>query len=169
MRLAPTAFTCTKISRQTIRGPSGKVVSGVGPNEYMKSIGKFRIHSSRGRHIMRENHITHLVEIPIGGHDGFTWNRLHAEREEICETLLTEPTYIERQILQSRLRKVDDALDRLMSGAYGYCSRCGRAIESVKLEIDPAVALCRACRNPKASLDVSEKEQSESAEVLLET
>jgi len=118
---------------------------------------------------MRENHITHLVEIPIGGHDGFTWNRLHAEREEICETLLTEPTYIERQILQSRLRKVDDALDRLMSGAYGYCSRCGPAIESVKLEIDPAVALCRDCRNPKASLDVSEKEQSESAEVLLET
>lgn len=119
---------------------------------------------------MREERTIHLGEIPIGGKDGFVWNRLHGEREEICETLLTEPSYIERQIMQSRLRKVDDALDRLMSGSYGFCSRCGREIESVKLEIDPAVALCRNCRNPKRSSTViSEQEQSETDEVLLES
>jgi hypothetical protein len=25
-----------------------------------------------------------LAEIPLGGHDGFTWNLLHGEREDIC-------------------------------------------------------------------------------------
>jgi hypothetical protein len=56
---------------------------------------------------MREERTIHLVEIPIGGKDGFVWNRLHEEREEICESLLKEATYVERQILQTRLRKLD--------------------------------------------------------------
>ena len=48
-------------------------------------------------------------------------------------------------MLQTRLRKVDDALDRVMSGSYGNCSKCGRAIDDSKLEIDPALALCLVC------------------------
>lgn len=120
---------------------------------------------------MRENQITHLVDIPIGGKDGFTWNRLHVEREEICESLLKEATYIGRQILQTRLRKVDDALDRLMAGSYGHCSKCGRDIETAKLEIDPALALCRGCRLPKtrAAFSAEEQEKSVSNDVLLES
>ena len=72
---------------------------------------------------MREERTIHLVEVPIGGKDGFVWNRLHGEREDICEALLIEVTQGRREILQSRLRKLDDALDRLMSGAYGHCSK----------------------------------------------
>ena len=34
---------------------------------------------------MSENRTIHLIEIPIGGKGGFTWNRLHSEREDICE------------------------------------------------------------------------------------
>ena len=34
---------------------------------------------------MSENRTIHLVEIPIGGKAGFIWNRLHGEREDICE------------------------------------------------------------------------------------
>ena len=120
---------------------------------------------------MRENQITHLVDIPIGGKDGFTWNRLHVEREQICESLLKDTTYIGRQILQTRLRKVDDALDRLMAGSYGHCSKCGREIENTKLEIDPALALCRGCRLPKtgAAISAQEQEESVSNDVLLES
>ena len=70
---------------------------------------------------MRENQITHLVDIPIGGKDGFTWNRLHVEREQICESLLKDTTYIGRQILQKRLRKVYDPIDRFMAGSKGQC------------------------------------------------
>jgi hypothetical protein len=97
---------------------------------------------------MNENRTIHLVDIPIGGESGLIWNRLHAEREEICETLLKQHsriTYERRQWLQARLRKVDDALDRLMSGSYGNCSKCGQAIDDTRLEIDPALALCLSC------------------------
>ena len=69
---------------------------------------------------MREEQSIHLAEIPIGGQAGFVWNRLHGEREEICEALVKEETDGRRKILQTRLRKVDDALDRLMSGSYGH-------------------------------------------------
>lgn len=62
---------------------------------------------------MNQNPI-HLIEVPIGGKDGFVWNRLHEEREEICEALLKNPKS-GRELLQLRLRKLDDALDRLMS------------------------------------------------------
>jgi len=65
---------------------------------------------------MNENHTIKLVEIPIGGQGGFTWNRLHGEREDICEALLKDQTDDRKESLQSRLRKVDDALDRIMSG-----------------------------------------------------
>jgi len=62
---------------------------------------------------MREERTVHLAEIPIGGNDGLVWNRLHGEREEICERLLKEPASSGRHILETRLRKVDDALDRV--------------------------------------------------------
>ena len=39
---------------------------------------------------MNEKRTIHLVEIPIGGKAGFVWNRLHGEREDICEALLKD-------------------------------------------------------------------------------
>jgi RNA polymerase-binding transcription factor DksA len=118
---------------------------------------------------MREERTIHLVEVPIGGKDGFVWNRLHGEREDICEALLIEVTQGRREILQSRLRKLDDALDRLMSGAYGHCSKCGRAIENDKLEIDPAVALCGNCRPHKPAAAAFEANEKNSDDVSLES
>jgi len=72
---------------------------------------------------MREERTIHLVEVPIGGKDGFTWNLLHGEREEICETLVKEETESKRHILQARLRRIDDELDRLMSASFGGSTR----------------------------------------------
>lgn len=112
---------------------------------------------------MNTNARTHLVEVPIGGNGGEVWNRLHSEREDICEALLkdsqvkfgvtggadapndssTESWH--RELLQARLRKIDDALDRLMSGSYGNCSKCGKWIEDTKLAFDPAIAFCLSC------------------------
>ena len=66
---------------------------------------------------MREERNIHLAEVPIGGKDGFVWNRLHGEREELCEALVKEETEDKRHILQARLRSIDDALDRMMSGS----------------------------------------------------
>lgn len=107
-----------------------------------------------------------LAEVPTKGNDGFVWNRLHSEREDICEALLkvSQPDhYVEageqmmitagmggaiawhRELLQARLRKVDDALDRLMSGSYGECSKCGKWIEDTKLDFDAAIEFCLEC------------------------
>jgi len=97
---------------------------------------------------MNENRTIKLVEIPIGGGDGFIWNRLHAEREEICEAILKDGRLNDgdrKEWLQARLRRVDDAIDRLMSGSYGNCSKCGQAIGETRLDIDPALALCLNC------------------------
>ena len=122
---------------------------------------------------MNENRTIHLVEIPIGGKSGFIWNRLHGEREDICEALLKDsgPYFVERQqVLQARLRKVDDALDRLMAGSYGNCSKCGSAIDDTRLDIDPALALCLDCwsREPTVSSE-PEHDVSEINELLLES
>src|SRR5215203_1938135 len=85
---------------------------------------------------------------------GFVWNRLHEEREEICEALLKDPGPVSERsdkvnerkgALQERLRNIDDALDRLMSGSYGNCSECGRSIDDTRLHIDPALAVCLDC------------------------
>jgi hypothetical protein len=123
---------------------------------------------------MNEKRTIHLVEIPIGGKAGFVWNRLHGEREDICETLLKDsgPLFEERrEVLQTRLRKVDDALDRVMAGAYGNCSNCGRAVDDTRLDIDPTLALCLDCwsREPAtAPWSEHDYEPSEITELLLE-
>jgi hypothetical protein len=98
--------------------------------------------------------------------DGGVWYRLRSEREEICEALLkkrlrapktqTELAAVtrggatltgnwHRGRLQARLRKIDNALDRLMAGSYGNCTSCGRWIEDTKLDFDPAIAFCIQC------------------------
>lgn len=122
---------------------------------------------------MNENRTIHLVEIPIGGKDGFIWNRLHGEREDICEALLKDPEMLfgrSREALQTRLRKVDDALDRLMSGSYGNCSKCGNAIDDARLDLEPTLALCLDClRREPGSVALSDDEnETTPSEILLE-
>ncbi len=97
------------------------------------------------------------------------WGRLHTEREDVCEALLKEATgakgaiseqesdlaventsrelqWRRREALQARLRQIDDSLDRLMAGAYGRCSDCGKQIEEKRLTGDPAASLCLTCQ-----------------------
>lgn len=122
---------------------------------------------------MNENRTIHLVDVPIGGKGGFVWNRLHGEREDICEALLKgSGTAFEerREVLQTRLQKVDDALDQLMSGSYGNCSECGRAIDDSQLDLDPALALCLDCWGREAGTVALKEDENETtqSEILLE-
>jgi RNA polymerase-binding transcription factor DksA len=109
-----------------------------------------------GRLTMSANLNSHLIEDSLGANGGQLWNRLHSEREGICEAIVKEPPAASEAnenvianwhlgLLQARLRKVDDALDRLMSGSFGECCKCGRWIEDTKLAFDPAVAFCVEC------------------------
>ena len=114
---------------------------------------------------MSANPNTRAIDNTIGRNGGLVWNRLHTEREEICEAMLKEShpksqAHLQelapkedvrrtanwhQELLQARLRKIDDALDRLMAGSYGNCSKCGRWIEDTKLDFDPAIAFCIDC------------------------
>ena len=112
---------------------------------------------------MNTQNYIHLIEVPIGGNQGLVWNDLHSEREDICEAIIQDARTLaresdecevthdittadwHRELLQSRLRKIDDALDRLMSSSYGNCRKCCRAIEQAKLALDPAMAFCSDC------------------------
>ena len=105
---------------------------------------------------MNANHTIHLADVPIGGKAGSIWNRLHGDREDICEALLKDvaPAYrsdSQRDVLQARLRKIDDALDRLMSGSYGFCSKCGRTIEATTLDVDPVWSVCLECEGSETA------------------
>lgn len=105
------------------------------------------------------------VDSSVGPKAGLVWHRLHSEREDICEALLREvapdseaqsaqlrsneagirTANWHRELLQARLRKVDEALDRLMAGRFGECRKCGKWIEDTKLDFDPAIAFCLDC------------------------
>lgn len=120
---------------------------------------------------MTDNRTIQLLSIPIGGKGGLTWNRLHGEREDICETLVQTngpDAQIYRDLLQARLRKLDDALDRLISGAYGFCCQCGRPINEIKLDTDPATSLCLDCSGIKTGSANASSETHSATDVVLE-
>jgi DnaK suppressor protein len=104
-------------------------------------------------------------KINVSSPDCGVWHRLHSEREEACEALLNdarreknragtclnqswsrEAETTHREILQARLRQLDDALDRIVAGTYGECSSCGRWIEDNRLAADPSLSLCIDCQ-----------------------
>lgn len=121
---------------------------------------------------MTENRTIHLIDIPIGGKGGFVWNQLHAEREDICDALIrlsgsTAQAHQHQELLQTRLRTIDDALDRLMSGSYGICSKCAGVIEEATLDRDPAGALCRDCLERESVAIQSHLTLSQKSEALL--
>ena len=54
------------------------------------------------------------------------------------EFLLDELEEIEVEIL----KKIDEALERISEGTYGYCEVCGKPIEEKRLEAIPWTTLC---------------------------
>lgn len=46
---------------------------------------------------------------------------------------------------QSRLRKIERALQRIEKGTYGTCATCGEEIPEGRLEIMPETSLCVKC------------------------
>ena len=62
-------------------------------------------------------------------------------------TIAFERSQIGALVRQARmhLAEVDAAVERLDSGAYGVCERCGEPIESGRLEARPVARACMAC------------------------
>ncbi len=49
------------------------------------------------------------------------------------------------QQAEARLRRIEEALDRLADGTYGYCTACGEGIPLIRLRALPAAANCIEC------------------------
>jgi len=47
---------------------------------------------------------------------------------------------------RTRLQEVDEALDRIESGAYGICEECGEPIGMKRLEVRPVAKYCVPCK-----------------------
>lgn len=45
----------------------------------------------------------------------------------------------------AELRQIEDALQRMADGRYGYCVTCGENIAPDRLESDPTAVLCADC------------------------
>ena len=51
--------------------------------------------------------------------------------------------------LESRLERVDRALEKLEDGTYGTCDACGGAIDPRRLRAAPESTVCVACPQPR--------------------
>lgn len=49
------------------------------------------------------------------------------------------------------LRRIDDALQRIDRGEYGFCVDCGKPISNVRLETFPYAARCIVCQEAAES------------------
>ena len=110
-----------------------------------------------------------LGHSPFVRSGGEVWEELQGEKEEVSRELLAEGPlchsevgglrenessetngqeieWRHRGLLEARLRAINDAQDRLMDGAYGRCSDCGKEIGRLRLAADPAASLCLACQ-----------------------
>ena len=46
---------------------------------------------------------------------------------------------------KEKLKKIDEALERITSGVYGKCEKCGKAIDQERLEAEPDAVTCVGC------------------------
>ena len=99
---------------------------------------------------------------------GELWELLQAEKESIAHEIIADGSLRHdatsfnesepwddadeqmlrrhREILETRLRELNDAQDRLIDGDYGVCGDCRKSISDKRLQADPAASLCIACQ-----------------------
>jgi RNA polymerase-binding transcription factor DksA len=77
---------------------------------------------------------------PIAATDGF-------EFDEIQEIERREIGFATRELLVSRVVKLQAALDRLRDGEYGQCVECEQPIAPARLQALPEVQTCVRCQD----------------------
>lgn len=79
------------------------------------------------------------VEAELASHDSKDWEDNAIERED--------DEVLERMGLSARdeVVRIDAALERIASGDYGLCARCGADIAAERLDLVPFTPFCRDC------------------------
>ncbi|MFN6976860.1 MAG: TraR/DksA family transcriptional regulator [Gemmobacter sp.] len=79
------------------------------------------------------------IDAELDSHTTRDWDDLATEREadEVLEGM--------GQSGLQEMRRIEAALGRIAAGDYGWCVRCGAAIEPERLDAVPETPFCRAC------------------------
>ncbi len=79
------------------------------------------------------------IEAELDSHHAADWEELATEREgdEVLERMGTSG--------QQEIRMIEAALDRIESGDYGFCVKCGAEIGAERLDVLPFTPFCRSC------------------------
>jgi DnaK suppressor protein len=134
---------------------------------------------------MDDNILPQYVEGQSNTHfratDGGIWNSLQGLKEEVSQEILAEgPLHqcasghackneasaqarkvesIHRAQLETRLREINYAQDRLLDSIYGKCVDCGNQMTAGRLAADPAVSRCLECERATGSNVLHSEEQ----------
>jgi DnaK suppressor protein len=68
------------------------------------------------------------------------------DRDSAAEEELRAMEFGHRSAIRERLLKIEHALERLRTGAYGDCVRCGARISRKRLSREPDALLCVTCQ-----------------------
>lgn len=79
------------------------------------------------------------IEAELDSHQSKDWEELAVEREEdeVLEGIGVSGL--------AEIESIRAALDRIATGDYGFCVRCGNEISSERLDVLPATPFCRNC------------------------
>jgi len=69
--------------------------------------------------------------------------RLEDEADEVEEYVTLLP--IEHS-LETRLKDIDSALEKIKKGTYGKCGKCGKKISQQRLKVYPSAEFCKKCQ-----------------------
>ena len=74
------------------------------------------------------------------------------EEDQATVSLMAETNLTLLGPKRQELEAIEEALNRIEAGGYGYCEVCGQAIEPRRLEIMPETPLCRNCMSHREKL-----------------
>jgi len=57
----------------------------------------------------------------------------------------------QNQTVRIRINEIDEALNRIRTGSYGTCAKCGHAIAEELLDLVPESQLCERCKKSPGS------------------
>jgi DnaK suppressor protein len=74
------------------------------------------------------------------------------EEDQATVSLMAETNLTLLGPKRQELEAIEEALNRLENGNYGFCEVCGQPIEPRRLEIMPETPLCRNCMSHREKL-----------------
>lgn len=79
------------------------------------------------------------IETELDSHHNADWEELAVEREgdEVLESMGVSG--------QQEIRMIEAALQRMESGDYGFCAKCGDRISEERLDVLPWTPFCKTC------------------------